>query len=104
MEFHAKVCIIFVCFVVCIHANDFTYDTFRTINDGIVSAYGDVNSDELTDVFILRDNFKTLEVLIASQETPLLNEHINFKCHYTDLEISSVVPGEYFPKSLMSDV
>lgn len=75
---------------------------FSNINDGIISAYGDFNSDELTDVFIIRDNFKTIEILLASDTPPLLRrDEKNFKCHYPNLEITSIVPGDFDGDALM---
>lgn len=75
--------------------SDFTNLVFANLNDGVVSAYGDFNSDELTDVFLLRDNFHTIDVLLAYPETPLLRQEKNLRCHYPDLKITSVVPGDF---------
>lgn len=45
------------------HASDITDKVFGTNKEGIVAAFGDFNSDELTDVFLIRDEMKTLEIL-----------------------------------------
>lgn len=55
---------------------------------------GDFNSDELTDVFVLRDNFKTIEILLGSDVDHLLHES-QLKCHYPKHRITSVVPGDF---------
>lgn len=42
---------------------DFTQTVFgRSDVDGVPAAFGDFNSDELTDIFMLRDNFRTIQV------------------------------------------
>lgn len=46
-------------------ATDITKQVFSNINDGIVAAFGDFNSDEFTDVFILRNDTKTLQILLG---------------------------------------
>lgn len=44
-------------------STDFTQTVFgRSDVDGVPAAFGDFNSDELTDIFMLRDNFKTIQV------------------------------------------
>lgn len=73
--------------------NDITRQVFGNINDGIVAAFGDFNSDELTDVFVLRNNFKTLHILLGADTEPLLRN--GPKCEFSDLEITSVVPGDF---------
>lgn len=78
-------------------ATDITQIAFQNeVNDAIPAAYGDFNSDEFTDVFVLRDNFHTIDILLANVESPpLLRQEKNLRCHYPDLKITSVVPGDF---------
>jgi len=48
-----------------IHASDITDKVFADIKEGIVAAFGDFDSDELTDVFVIRDDQKTLQILFG---------------------------------------
>lgn len=42
---------------------DFTQTVFGRSNvEGVPAAFGDFNSDELTDIFMLRDDFHTIQV------------------------------------------
>lgn len=74
-------------------ATDITKQVFSNINDGIVAAFGDFNSDEFTDVFILRNDTKTLQILLGAETEPLLRP--GPKCDFKKLEITSVVPGDF---------
>lgn len=55
---------------------------------------GDFNSDELTDVFVLRDDFKTIEILLGSDVDHLLHQ-TQLRCHYPKHTITSIVPGDF---------
>ena len=46
--------------------SDITKIVFGDSSDGIIGAFGDFNSDELTDVFIVKNEGKTLEILLGS--------------------------------------
>jgi len=48
-----------------IHASNITDKVFADIKEGIVAAFGDFNSDELTDVFVIRDGMKRLQILFG---------------------------------------
>lgn len=76
-------------------ASDITSNAFGNVVDGVVSAFGDFNSDELTDVFITSNKGKTLEILLASDVEPLLRQSVNTRCDFKDLKITSVVPGDF---------
>lgn len=52
----------FVFFVSC---TDITHLAFGGVEDAIPAAYGDYNSDELTDIFVLRDNFQTFQIFLG---------------------------------------
>lgn len=76
-------------------ASDITTQAFGDINDTIISAFGDFNSDELTDVFVRSTDGQTLEILLASDQEPLLRRSPNTKCIFKELSITSIVPGDF---------
>lgn len=47
-------------------ASDITNEVFGAVKEGVVAAFGDFNSDELTDVFLIRDNMKVLQILYGN--------------------------------------
>lgn len=77
-----------------ISCSDITSAVFGNVLDGMPAAFGDFNSDELTDVFVLRNNGKTLEILLASDQEPLLQPNENLSCTFTDT-VTSIVPGDF---------
>lgn len=78
-----------------IWASDITSQAFGEINDTIISAFGDFNSDELTDVFVRSTDGRIIEILLASDQEPLLRRSPNTKCIFTKLNITSIVPGDF---------
>lgn len=77
-------------------ASDITNLVFNRITDGMPAAFGDFNSDELTDVFVQRDSDKTIEILLAHEEEPLLRAaNPPLRCTFKDAHITSVVPGDF---------
>ncbi|KFB46795.1 AGAP011964-PA-like protein [Anopheles sinensis] len=72
---------------------DITSIVFDKLTDAIPAAYGDFNSDELTDVFVLRNDFHTLQILLGSDDKPLLKE--GPKCDFKRHRITSIVPGDF---------
>jgi integrin alpha FG-GAP repeat containing protein 1 len=86
----------FVSFLVFASATDISEQVFGNIDDAVIAAYGDFNSDELTDVFVLRDNFRTIDIMLGSDDVDHLLHHVmKLHCHYPKLEITSVVPGDF---------
>lgn len=85
----------FLSLLIFVFSTDISQIVFGNLDDAIPSAYGDFNSDELTDVFVLRDDFKTLEILLADQSDVGLLHTSNLRCHYSSLKITSVVPGDF---------
>ncbi|XP_043271116.1 T-cell immunomodulatory protein [Venturia canescens] len=77
-----------------ISCSDITRAVFGDVLDGMPAAFGDFNSDELTDVFVLRKERKTLEILLASDQEPLLQPNVNLSCTFKDF-VTSVVPGDF---------
>lgn len=76
-------------------ATDITTQAFGGINDTIISAFGDFDSDELTDVFVRSTDGRTLEILLASDQEPLLRRSPNTICKFNHLNITSIVPGDF---------
>lgn len=77
-------------------ASNITNLVFGELTDGMPAAFGDFNSDELTDVFVLRDKDHTVEILLAHEEEPILRvAQPRLACTFTDRIITSVVPGDF---------
>lgn len=92
-----------ILFVTPSHSSDITNLVFGKYTDGLPAAFGDFNSDELTDVFVLRDNQEKIEILLAYEEEPLLrpSRPDPLICSFADHKITSVVPGDYDGDALM---
>ncbi|XP_073836516.1 T-cell immunomodulatory protein-like [Musca autumnalis] len=89
----------FLAILTLVQANDVTPQVFGNVQEGIVAAFGDFNSDELTDVFIIRDRRQTLQILYGADTEPLLRG--GPVCIYRDHEIVSVIPGDFDGDALM---
>lgn len=74
-----------------ITANVFGENTENAI--GIVAAFGDFNSDELTDIFVLNNDQHTVQILYGADVDPLLRGGPS--CTFHDRIITSVVPGDF---------
>lgn len=48
-----------------VSSSDITHLAFGGVDDAIPAAYGDFNSDELTDIFVIRDNFRTFQIFLG---------------------------------------
>lgn len=46
-------------------------------------------------MFVLRDNFRTIDILLGSDDVDHVFHEANLKCFYPKLKITSVVPGDY---------
>lgn len=77
----------------CSGVNDMTETSFGKNTEGVLAAFGDFNSDELTDVFVIR-NFSNVEVYLAHEKEPFLRPSV-FTCNFSNIVISSVVPGDF---------
>lgn len=77
-----------------VRCSDITPAVFGNVLDGMPAAFGDFNSDELTDVFMLRKDGKTVEIFLAADQEPLLRPEPNLNCSFKDL-VTSVVPGDF---------
>lgn len=90
---------ILLTFITFSRCSDITQQVFGDVKEGIVAAFGDFNSDELTDVFLIRDEMSTLEILYGAYTEPLLR-HGPY-CNFDGYEITSVVPGDFDGDALM---
>ncbi|XP_056630158.1 T-cell immunomodulatory protein [Diorhabda sublineata] len=81
--------------------SDITRLVFGDFTNGLPAAFGDFNSDELTDVFVLSDNDRTVDILLANEEEPLLRSGRNLNCTFHKHKITSVVPGDFDGDALM---
>lgn len=67
--FLLQILIIFTSWIEC---SNITITAFGGIRDALPSAYGDFNSDELTDIFILTAEQKTIQILYGSSDSDQL--------------------------------
>uniref|UniRef100_A0A672ZT94 T-cell immunomodulatory protein TIP C2 domain-containing protein n=1 Tax=Sphaeramia orbicularis TaxID=375764 RepID=A0A672ZT94_9TELE len=85
-----------------IHAlQDVTMDLFGAQNYGTVAAFGDLNSDKQTDIFIIRDQSEVV-IFLADSKTPYFKPTVHIKNDVlSDAVFTSVVPGDYDGDSQM---
>ncbi|XP_074103257.1 T-cell immunomodulatory protein [Cotesia typhae] len=76
-----------------VSTSDITSSIFGNFLEFVPAAFGDFNSDELTDVFVLTKDSKTLEILLANDIEPILRPS-NLTCPFKN-SITSIVPGDY---------
>lgn len=83
--------------------SDITRQIFGSNTNGMPAAFGDFDSDELTDVFVIQDNGTTMEILLAHEEEPILRsaKPKPLKCIFDHSKITSVVPGDFDGDALM---
>lgn len=88
---------VLLCLVViiqCVSAvSDMTESSFGKHTEGVLSAFGDFNSDELTDAFVIK-NSSNVEVYLAYDKEPFLRPSL-FACNFSNIVITSIVPGDY---------
>lgn len=86
------------------NCSDITHLAFGDYTGGLPAAFGDFNSDELTDVFVLSNGNHKLEILLAYEEEPLLRPSRpdpDLSCSFANHTITSVVPGDFDGDALM---
>uniref|UniRef100_A0A286Y460 Integrin alpha FG-GAP repeat containing 1 n=1 Tax=Cavia porcellus TaxID=10141 RepID=A0A286Y460_CAVPO len=69
---------------------------------GTLAAFGDLNSDKQTDLFVLRER-NDLIVFLADQNAPYFKPKVKISLNYSAL-ITSVVPGDYDGDSQMDNI
>ncbi|CAK9828791.1 T-cell immunomodulatory protein [Anthophora retusa] len=77
-----------------VRCSDITPAVFGNVLDGMPAAFGDFNSDELTDVFMLRKNGTTVEIFLAAEQEPLLRPSSDLSCTFRRMVVG-VVPGDF---------
>ncbi|KAF7276132.1 hypothetical protein GWI33_010889 [Rhynchophorus ferrugineus] len=83
-------------------SSDITHLVFGGFTNGMPAAFGDFNSDELTDVFVVLDDGTSVEILLAHEEEPLLRTaKPRLRCSFKMSHITSVVPGDFDGDALM---
>lgn len=73
--------------------NDMTEGAFGKYTDGIIAAFGDYNSDELTDAFVII-NDTGVQVFLANDKEPFLRPS-SYACNFSNIVVTSIVPGDY---------
>ncbi|KAL0125724.1 hypothetical protein PUN28_004644 [Cardiocondyla obscurior] len=74
--------------------SDITPAVFGNAQYSMPAAFGDFNSDELTDVFMLSQDTHTVEIFLAAEQEPLLRPKPDLSCRF-DEHVTSVVPGDF---------
>lgn len=74
--------------------SDITNAAFGKDIHRLPAAFGDFNSDELTDMFVLSQDDKSVHIMFASVEEPLFQLKPEFSCTFPSI-ITSVVPGDF---------
>lgn len=77
----------------CLGVRDMTESSFGPHKEGVLAAFGDFNSDELTDAFLII-NSSSIEVYLAHDKEPFLRPS-QYACNFTNIAVTSVVPGDY---------
>lgn len=90
---------IFYCCILCVifahvwSSTDMTESSFGKFKEGVIASFGDFNSDELTDAFVII-NSSSIVVYLAHDKEPFLRPS-SYACNFTNIEITSIVPGDY---------
>lgn len=93
-------CITYVLLLIpSVEPSDITNAVFGDQLDVLPAAFGDFNSDEYPDLFVIRNDRKTVEVLLGSDTEPLVRRG-GLKCEF-DHEVTSIVPGDFDGDALM---
>ncbi|XP_064540088.1 T-cell immunomodulatory protein [Drosophila montana] len=96
---HSQWLLLVLLYAAAIQASDITSVVFGDIKEGVVAAFGDFNSDELTDIFVIQDDRKMLQILFGADTEPLLR--MGPICYFEARRIVSVVPGDFDGDALM---
>lgn len=82
-------------------ASDITGAVFGNATTSMPAAFGDFNSDKLTDIFVIRDDGRTMEILLASGDQEPLMQTSKLICGFKNLILTSVVPGDFDGDTMM---
>jgi integrin alpha FG-GAP repeat containing protein 1 len=71
--------------------------------NGLIAAFGDFDSDKLTDVFLITENGKSLELAKGFPSEPLLRKWTSIKCTFNNTNdvIVGVIPTDFTGKAMM---
>ncbi|KAI2810627.1 T-cell immunomodulatory protein [Blomia tropicalis] len=74
-----------------------------THTNGLISAFGDFNSDRFTDVFIISENGKSFYLLKSYENEPELRTWPNLKCvfNHSEESITAIIPGDFNGDAMM---
>ncbi|XP_044754038.1 T-cell immunomodulatory protein [Coccinella septempunctata] len=88
---------VYFLFLAGVKCSDITKLIFGSNTNGMPAAFGDFDSDELTDVFVIQDNGTAIEILLAHEEEPILRsaKPKPLRCVFNHSKITSVVPGDF---------
>lgn len=78
---------------------DITDSVFGSANTGVLAAFGDFNSDKLTDLFLISSDMHNLDIRIATGAKPTFQKS-DIKCTVPGI-ITSVMPGDFDGDSIM---
>ncbi|CAN8001481.1 unnamed protein product, partial [Ixodes hexagonus] len=78
---------------------DITDSVFGSANTGVLAAFGDFNSDKLTDLFLISSDMHNLEIRVATGTKPSFAKS-DVKCPVSGI-ITSVMPGDFDGDSIM---
>ncbi len=82
--------------------NDITANVFGSLTNVTPAAFGDFNSDELTDLFVVNENMNTIMILEANSKEPFFSFDSRIQCAMNSTyQIASVVPGDFDGDALM---
>lgn len=66
----------------------------------IPAAFGDFNSDEYPDMFVIKPDFKTIEILLGGDTEPFIKKSTGPTCVFKE-PVTSIVPGDYDGDAIM---
>lgn len=78
-----------------VSALDFTTSVFGDRPVGSLAAFGDFNSDKLTDIFILDHQQESFSILLAYPQPPFLRLDVQLSCSFKGKKIAALVPGDF---------
>ncbi|XP_060810854.1 T-cell immunomodulatory protein [Amyelois transitella] len=87
------VCIILQQHSLAFNVNDITESSFGKYTEGVIAAFGDFNSDELTDAFFII-NGSNVQVFLAHDKEPFLRPSL-YACNFSNILLTSIVPGDF---------
>ena len=73
---------------------NFTDQVFEGNSEGLIAAFGDFNSDKLTDTFVISQNKKSFSILLSHSKPPYLR-NTTLNCTFSSETIISLVPGDF---------